>query len=78
MRMPKIPDHFSNMKGIIAMNMREVARTLGVTYDQVYRLIWAGRLRGEKVDGKWRIEQASVEAYRGQRRTRTKIEVQGQ
>ena len=50
------------------MNMREVARALGVTYDQVYRLIWAGRLRGEKVDGKWRIEQASVEEYKAQRR----------
>lgn len=52
------------------MNMREVARALGVTYDQVYRLIWAGRLRGEKVDGKWRVEQVSVERYRDARDAR--------
>lgn len=52
------------------MNMREVTRALGITYDQVYRLIWAGRLVGEKVDGKWVVEQASVDEYAAQRRTR--------
>lgn len=52
------------------MSMREVARALGITYDQVYRLIWAGRLVGEKVDGKWVVEQASVERYRDTRDAR--------
>lgn len=55
------------------MNMREVARALDVTYDQVYRLIWAGRLRGDKVDGKWRIEQASVDEYKEKRSKRLRV-----
>lgn len=34
----------------------EAARAMGVTLDYVYKLIWAGKIRAEKIDGKWRVD----------------------
>lgn len=40
----------------ITISVREAAHSLGVTLDYVYKLIWAGKLKAEKIDGKWRVE----------------------
>lgn len=39
---------------------REAARELGIRLDAVYSLIWAGKLKAKKVDGKWWIDASSV------------------
>jgi excisionase family DNA binding protein len=44
------------------MSAREAARQLGVGLQQVYRLIWEGRLDGEKTDGQWRVSAEAVES----------------
>lgn len=51
------------------MTVVEAARELGVRTDEIYRLIYAGRLDATKhEDGRWCIQQASVRAHK--RRTR--------
>jgi excisionase family DNA binding protein len=43
------------------LSIPEAARLMNVaTLDYIYKLIWAGGLRAEKVNGRWRIEKASV------------------
>ena len=43
------------------LTIPEAARLMNVaTLDYIYKLIWAGGLRAEKVNGRWRIEKASV------------------
>jgi excisionase family DNA binding protein len=37
-------------------------RRLGITLDAVYRLLYAGKLPGRKVEGVWRIPAEAVEA----------------
>ena len=36
-------------------------RRLGITLDAVYRLIYAGKLPGRKIEGVWRIPLLAVE-----------------
>jgi hypothetical protein len=38
------------------LTLREYALRKGVTLQTVYQKLWAGRLKAEKVDGKWLIE----------------------
>ena len=38
------------------ISVREFARLNGLTLETVYRRLWAGKLVGVKVDGKWMIE----------------------
>lgn len=40
----------------------EAARALGFTLKYIHDLIHAGRLRAEKVERKWRIPAAEIEA----------------
>jgi excisionase family DNA binding protein len=47
---------------------REAAFRLGVRLDGVYSLLWARKLKGRKVDGRWLISAADV-YKRAQRRT---------
>lgn len=44
------------------MGVAEAARRLGYRLDYVYSLIWAGKLGGRKVDGRWLIPVAAVKA----------------
>ena len=44
------------------LSPREAAQHLGVRLDSLYALIWVGRLEAHKLDGRWRIPLASVEA----------------
>jgi excisionase family DNA binding protein len=37
-------------------------RRLGITLDALYRLLYAGKLPGRKVEGVWRIPATAVEA----------------
>ena len=41
----------------------QTARRLGIRVDYAYKLIWAGLLDGERVDGRWEISADSVEEY---------------
>jgi excisionase family DNA binding protein len=48
------------------VSIPEAARLMNVTtLDYVYRLVWAGRLRASKVNGKWRVEKSSVMEHIG-------------
>jgi excisionase family DNA binding protein len=49
------------------MSVRDTASVLNVSLQQVYRLIWDGRLSGRKVDGQWRVSADAVEARRKER-----------
>jgi len=44
------------------LSPREAAVRLGYDLDYVYKLIWAGRLSAQKIEGTWRISAAAVEA----------------
>lgn len=41
---------------------RETAVRLGCRMEFVYTLLWAGQLRGRKVDGRWRVNAEDVDA----------------
>lgn len=43
------------------MSVSEAAKKLGIALDSVYRLLYSGKLRGVKTDGKWRIPVSAVE-----------------
>jgi excisionase family DNA binding protein len=62
------------------MSPREVAQTLGIRLDAVYSLIWAGRLRAEKQDGRWLVSRGAVDARvqdRGGQKKRTLLKNNG-
>jgi excisionase family DNA binding protein len=44
-----------------ALTPREAARRLGIRLDSVYSLVWAGKLAGQKRDGRWQITASSIE-----------------
>jgi hypothetical protein len=43
------------------VSTRQTAHLLGVRLDEVYGLLWAGKLKGRKVDGRWRISEEVVQ-----------------
>lgn len=43
--------------------VNNAARRLGTRVDSVYKLLYAGLLNGQRVDGRWQISAASVEEY---------------
>ena len=49
------------------IDVREAARRLGVSLKNIYDLVWSGRLKADKVDGKWLISAPAVEARLKQR-----------
>jgi excisionase family DNA binding protein len=49
------------------LSPRDAARRLGVRLDGVYSLIWAGRIKARKREGRWQIDVESVEARLNQR-----------
>jgi excisionase family DNA binding protein len=59
-----------------AMNQQitapEAARQAGVMLPYLYALLAVGRLRGEKVDGKWQIAREDFDAWRKTRRQNQK------
>jgi excisionase family DNA binding protein len=50
----------------------EAARQAGVMLPYLYALVAVGRLKGEKVDGKWQIARADFEAWRKTHRSHRK------
>lgn len=48
----------------------EAARKLGCTLGYVYDLVYAGRLKAEKIAGRWRIPVAEVEVRLRKREVR--------
>ncbi len=43
------------------LNVMEATRRLGIGLDATYKLIYAGKLPGHKVDGRWRIPAKAVD-----------------
>jgi excisionase family DNA binding protein len=44
------------------VSVAEAARRLGVALSYVYSLLWAGKLKGRKVNRQWRVLAGAVEA----------------
>jgi excisionase family DNA binding protein len=42
------------------MSVVEMCRTLGISLDNAYRLIYSGKIEAKKVDGKWQVSRSSV------------------
>jgi len=42
------------------LSTRQAAHLLQVRLDEVYGLLWAGKLRARKVDGRWLILEADI------------------
>lgn len=55
------------MKNDKTLSVREASALLRVSLKQVYNLVWDGRLRGQKIDGVWRIPKEAVHARLSQR-----------
>ncbi len=55
-------DVIGSIRSTRSLSPREAAVALGYDLDYVYKLIWAGRLAAQKVDGVWRISVSAVEA----------------
>jgi hypothetical protein len=45
------------------LTVNNAARRLGTRVDSIYKLLYAGLLIGQRVDGRWEISAASVEEY---------------
>lgn len=52
------------------LNAAESCRRLGITLDALYRLLYAGKLQGRKVEGVWRIPISAVEQRLKEREAR--------
>jgi hypothetical protein len=48
------------MRNKRAMSPRDAAQKLDLRLDTVYALLWAGRLRGQKREGRWYVAADSV------------------
>ena len=44
------------------LSVIQASRTLGITLDAIYRLIYAGKLAARKSEGKWLISATAVES----------------
>ena len=57
------------------LSIQEAARSLGITLQHTYALVWAGRLIARKEDGKWLVSADAVGArLRGRHRADELIE----
>jgi len=48
----------------------EISREKQVPYRTLYQWLWEGRIKGEKVGGKWLIEESEVEKINQKRLAR--------
>jgi len=64
-------DKNENQAASREISPRQTARLLGVRLEEVYNLLWAGKLKGRKADGRWLICETEVR-QRAQRRLRGK------
>jgi len=44
------------------VSVAEAARRLGVALSYIYSLLWAGKLKGRKLNRQWRVSTSAVEA----------------
>ena len=51
-----------------SLSVPEVARKLGFTLKYVYDLVYAGKLKAEKVAGRWKIPVSEVNALAARKR----------
>ena len=52
------------------LSVIQASRTLGITLDAIYRLIYAGKLTARKSEGKWLISATAVESRLETRKVR--------
>ena len=52
---------------VTTVSIREAASMLGVGLQQVYKLVWDGKLSSQKIDGQWRIAEDTVQARLAQK-----------
>lgn len=50
-----------------ALNLKQVARDLGVHYMTAYRYVRQGRLAARQVDGGWLVDRADLDRFRSER-----------
>jgi excisionase family DNA binding protein len=62
LRTPTLPVQGHSEAVLGAISRTDAAQLLGVSKERVGQLIKQGDIRGEKVDGKWLVDRASVEA----------------
>jgi predicted site-specific integrase-resolvase len=57
------------------MTAREAANKLGITLDAVYRLLWAGKLKGSRnADQDWTVsDEAVTDRLMSKRRVKAKL-----
>ncbi len=44
------------------LTVSQASRTLGITLDYIYRLIYAGKLAARKSEGRWLIPVSAIES----------------
>jgi len=47
--------------GHATLSIPEAARQLGITLKYLYDLVYSGRLKAEKIAGRWRIPATEIE-----------------
>ena len=52
------------------LSVIQASRTLGITLDAIYRLIYAGKLAARKSEGKWLISASGIESRLEARKVR--------
>ena len=50
------------------MELTIASQRLGLSYNQIHRLVLTGRLPGEKVGGRWRVDADAVDRFAKSRR----------
>ena len=64
-----LPDvEVKEMADTVELTPKQAAQRLGICLDSVYSLLWAGKLEGQRRDGRWYISTAAVEQRLAQRR----------
>lgn len=55
------------MREINTYTVAQAGMKLGLSYNQVLRLVLVGQLQGEQRDGRWQLEKAGVDAMVAER-----------
>ncbi len=56
------------------LTVSQASRTLGITLDYVYRLIYSGKLVARKSEGRWLIPAPAVESRRKSRERKRRVD----
>jgi len=48
----------------------EMCRSLSISINRGYALVWAGRIAAQKIGGQWRVSPRAIERYSAEREAR--------